>query len=89
MKREGIFCDKKVDEHARKKELCPKIAVGKCVACDEDVCAEHGCAEGLSLTLYRAVTGAGTLSHDRLANGAVTICTSVPESAHDDTDVVH
>lgn len=74
MKREGIFCDKKVDERFQNEELCPEIAIGKCISCDDDVCAKHGNPQAIALTLHRAVIG--TSSQDLLANGAVTLCTA-------------
>lgn len=71
MKREGIFCDKKDGEGRRNVEMCPEIAIGKCISCDEDVCAKHGRVDGITLVLNRAVIGS---QQDLLGSGAVTLC---------------
>lgn len=71
MKREGTFCDKREFE-GRNAPLCPNIAVGQCIGCDQDCCAKHGSSEGIKLVLHRAVLG--TTSHDQLAIGTVTVC---------------
>ena len=74
MKREGIFCDKNDGEGRKNTALCPNVAVGKCISCDQDVCAKHGCERGITLTLHRAVPG--TSSQDLLAEGSVVVCTT-------------
>ena len=37
-KREGVFCDKKMESTSK---LCSGLAVGTCVICDQDICHQH------------------------------------------------
>lgn len=78
MKREGIFCDKNIDDGEQTKRapvaLCPEIAIGKCVSCDEDICERHGSARGIVLTLQ--LVAVRCPAPDRLAEGTVAVCTT-------------
>lgn len=65
MKRIGIFCDT---------TLCENPAIGMCVCCDKDVCAKHGSATGISLSILRAVRE--TTSQAQVAMGGAVTCYS-------------
>lgn len=63
MKRMGTFCDT---------DLCEAPAIGTCVCCDKDCCAKHGSANGISLSVMRAVRE--TTSQALVTSGGATVC---------------
>jgi hypothetical protein len=63
MKRMGVFCDS---------ADCKNPAIGPCVCCDKDVCAMHGSAKGLTLSVLRAVRDTSSLA--QVTVGSVTVC---------------
>ena len=63
MKRMGTFCD--TDD-------CKEAAIGACACCDKDVCATHGSAGGITVSLLRAVRNATSLV--QVVQGGATVC---------------
>jgi hypothetical protein len=86
MKRQGIFCDFElqfpVPGHA---VPCPGIAIGACISCGKDVCATHGNARGIIVSVRYGADGGGDVE---ITSGACVLCYPCLRSARGKQDVL-
>lgn len=66
-KRTAVLCDKMIGamgswgkEPAKPGHACPKMAIGKCPLCDDDVCEEHALHPKGGLSIELKLTGVNT-----------------------------
>lgn len=72
MKREGVFCDfDQTRDFRDAASPCPEIAVGACISCNKDVCAKHGNANGISVSIRYSAEGGSPVE---LLSGACVLC---------------